>query len=165
MFFAHTTHFSVCPFASYLSLTVQFSRTVRRRLFHDSLHIISQFAPCCQAFLTSFFALFRDIFKFRQIRHKGIKQESKFVYVAQRVTLRICKATPNEFYLLCLWKNTIDVNRSMVGGLHDLSILACVFFSAELIKRDLYIICNKDMVDQFVTADQAIVRNLIICNT
>ena len=54
MFFAHTTHFFSVSFASYLSLTVQFSRTVSPPPFHGDLIIISHSAARVKGFLKLF---------------------------------------------------------------------------------------------------------------
>ena len=53
-FSSHILHTFVCPFASYLSLTVQFSRTVRHPLLRGDLFIISQSKRFVKRFLKLF---------------------------------------------------------------------------------------------------------------
>ena len=50
-FSSHILHAFACPFASYLSLTVQFSRTVRHPLLRGDLHIIAQLKELVNPFL------------------------------------------------------------------------------------------------------------------
>ena len=86
---SHILHTFVCPLLHTYLLLFNFQGPFSCPRFYGSLHIISQLYPCCQAFLTSFFAFLSDIFKFRHFRCKSTKQNIKFVHFAQRGCLAI----------------------------------------------------------------------------